>query len=135
MGIEPFLISSSLEFVLAQRLVRKLCPGCKEEYLPTDSEAKLIGELAAGRSIYRSSGCSKCFNTGYSGRTGIFEVMPVTDRLKLLINEKADGEKIKKAAREDGMEPLRTHGISKVLNGVTTIEEVFRVTSEQSETG
>jgi len=135
MGIEPFLISSSLEYVVAQRLVRQLCPSCREQYVPSEGERSILGGIEEGRNLYRAKGCGGCFHTGYAGRTGIFEVMVVTDTIKQLINEKGDGETIKKAALKEGMAPLRNHGLLKVLSGETSLEEVLRVTAAQGKEG
>ncbi len=131
-GIEPFLISSSLLCVVAQRLVRVLCPDCKEPYDP-DARAINIGltrEQLKNHTIYRAKGCESCFQTGYRGRVGIFEIMEVSDRLQNLILKSFDAYQIKQLALEEGMITLRHDGIDKVLQGVTTIEEVIRVTQQ-----
>lgn len=132
-GIEPFLISSSLLSVVAQRLVRVLCPDCKEAYTPEGPLLKAIGLTKAqvqNHTIYRSRGCESCFQTGYSGRLGIFEIMHITDRMQNLILQNFDAFQIKKLAVEEGMITLRGDGIDKILQGVTTIEEVLRVTQQ-----
>ena len=128
-GIEPFLISSSLLAVIAQRLVRVLCPECKEPYVP-DSTTLNIGltdEDIKNHTIYRAKGCESCFQTGYRGRVGIFEIMLITDKMQNLILKNFDSFQIKRLARKEGMITLRQDGIDKVLQGVTTIEEVLRV--------
>ena len=131
MGIEPFLITSSVIAILAQRLVRVICENCKEEYTPDEESLRNIGigpEIVAGRKIYRGKGCPACLNTGYRGRTGIFEVMNMDDTLKNLILKTSDANAIRYRAIKRGMVTLRGDGAQKVLDGITTIEEVFRVT-------
>lgn len=133
MGIEPFLITSSIIAILAQRLVRIICRDCKEEYTPDEESLKSIGitpHMSAGKKIYRGRGCPSCLNTGYRGRTGIFESMILSDPLKSLIIKTADANAIKNMAVEQGMITLRRDGAQKVLNGITTIEEVFRLTHQ-----
>jgi general secretion pathway protein E len=128
-GIEPFLISSSLLAVIAQRLVRVLCPECKEPYVP-DSTTLNIGlsdEDIKNHTIYRAKGCESCFQTGYRGRIGIFEIMLITDKMQNLILKSFDAFQIKQLAKKESMVTLRQDGIDKVLQGVTTIEEVLRV--------
>ena len=133
MGIEPFLVTSSVIAILAQRLVRTLCSACKEAYIPDEESLQNIGivsDMIAGRTIYRGSGCPSCLKTGYRGRTGIFEMMMLTDTVKNLILRTSDANAIKRTAVEQGMVTLRQDGAKKVLAGVTTIEEVFRVTQQ-----
>lgn len=130
-GVEPFLISSSLIAVIAQRLLRTLCNDCKEAYRPDDLAFKSIGmdpERSSNRRIYRARGCENCFHTGYKGRNAIFEIMVLNEELRSLILKSYDSNVIKKRALELNMLSLRQDGIQKLLNGVTTIEEVFRVT-------
>ncbi|HVU72675.1 MAG TPA: ATPase, T2SS/T4P/T4SS family [Mycobacteriales bacterium] len=131
MGIEPFLVGSALDCVLAQRLARRLCEKCKEPYTPTE-ETLLAARFPwePGQPIptlHRAVGCSACSKTGYKGRLALHEVMPVTERLERLAVERASGEAIGKAAREDGMETLRSDGLAKVAEGHTTLDEIFRV--------
>ena len=131
MGVEPFLISSSVLAVVAQRLVRVLCNNCKKAYEPSTIYLNSIGLSPVrfkGTHIYKAVGCEKCINTGYSGRLGIFEIMVLTERLKGLILETFDSNRIKSEAVKEKMRSLRQDGIQKVLDGVTTIEEVLRVT-------
>lgn len=128
MGCEPFLIATSLLGVIAQRLVRVLCPHCKEPYTPTDTELaslEITRERIAGHQIYRAKGCSECNQKGYLGRTVINELLVVTEEVRSLIMQRQDAGTIKKAAIAAGMEPMREHGIQKILAGVTTIEEVL----------
>ncbi len=130
-GIEPFLISSSVIAVAAQRLVRVLCSHCKKPYTPDGMALKSTGitpDHVKNTTIYRASGCEKCFNTGYRGRIGIFEIMVMNGKLKNLILKTYDSNLIKKEALNQNMITLRQDGIQKVLDGITTIEEVLRVT-------
>ena len=130
MGIEPFLVTSSVIAILAQRLVRVICDCCKEEYNPDPESLESIGltpGILAGRKIYRGKGCPACLNTGYMGRTGIFELMLITDEIQNLILKTSDANTIKKKAMEQGMVTLSRDGARKVMDGMTTIEEVFRV--------
>ena len=130
MGVEPFLISSSVIAVIAQRLIRVLCNRCKEAYVPDDIMLKSIGitdDQTKNHTIYRAKGCEECFNTGYRGRLGIFEIMIMQGDLKSLILKTYDANMIKEAALKQGMITLREDGIQKVLNGVSTIEEILRV--------
>jgi general secretion pathway protein E len=133
MGTEPFLVSSSVIAIMAQRLIRVICEGCKEPYEPDEESLLTIGitpEMAAGRQVYRGLGCPACLNTGYSGRRGIFELMVFDDNIKNLMLKTSDANSIKREAVAQGMVTLRQDGAQKVLEGVTTIEEVFRVTQE-----
>ncbi len=130
-GVEPFLISSSVIAVVAQRLVRVLCNECKEPFRPDEMALKRIGiipEHFKDRILYRANGCGNCFHTGYKGRTGIYEIMVLGDQLKSLVLKTFDSNLIRKTAMENKMISLRQDGILKLINGVTTIEEIFRVT-------
>ncbi len=128
MGCEPFLIATSLLGVISQRLVRVLCPHCKQPYAPSDFELSSLGltrdQVAAGR-VYKAVGCDNCNQKGYLGRTIIQELMMVNEELRHLIMQRKDGGTIKKAALANGMKTFRDHGIQKVLQGITTIEEVM----------
>ncbi|MGD9022473.1 MAG: type II secretion system ATPase GspE [Deltaproteobacteria bacterium] len=133
MGTEPFLVSSSVVAILAQRLVRVICADCKESYTPDQESLESINitpQMAVGKTICRGRGCPSCLNTGYKGRTGIFELMLLDDAIKNLILRTADANAIKREAVEQGMISLRKDGAQKVLEGITTIEEVFRVTQQ-----
>ena len=133
LGVEPYLIASSLNAVIAQRLVRLLCNECKQECQLEPSHIKTLngaGQEYIGEYVYKPQGCSKCFNTGYLGREAIFEVMLMNDWLKSLILETSDSNQIKNAALKFGMTTLRQDGMSKVVKGITSIEEVLRVTKE-----
>ena len=128
-GIEPYMLAPSLLVVVAQRLLRKLCPDCKEAYEPTPdlvNSIKLKAEL-----IYKPKACSKCNNTGYRGRVSISEVMVVSEEIKSLINQKASFQKIKEVARAAGMQTLYESGIKKVEQGATSLEEALSVTLGQ----
>jgi type IV pilus assembly protein PilB len=131
MGIEPYLVSSALDCVLAQRLARKLCARCKEAYMPTEDElAGAQFPLGPGQpppELYRAVGCTACGNTGYKGRMAIHEVMTVTEEIERLVVESASSEEIKKVARSQGMATLREDGMAKVGLGQTSIEEILRV--------
>lgn len=131
MGIEPFLISSSVLAIIAQRLVRVLCGECREPYVPDEEALAKIGadpSRLAGITVFRSAGCQSCMNTGFKGRAAIFEMMIFDEALKKLILTTSDANQIRAAAVRAGMATLLNDGIRKVMDGVTTIEEVFRVT-------
>jgi|Deesub1362B_J571_1020462.scaffolds.fasta_scaffold00104_48 type IV pilus assembly protein PilB len=133
MGIEPFLVSSSVILILAQRLARKICNNCKvEERFPENTLLKLgfTEEEVKNIKCYKGKGCPACNNSGYKGRVALYEVMPVKDELKELILEGASAQELKKAAIRLGMKTLRRSGLNKVKAGVTSIEEVLRVTFE-----
>jgi general secretion pathway protein E len=128
MGVQPFLISSSLVAVLAQRLIRVLCSECKKEAYPTEYQLNLIDDAGINEStpIYEPVGCHKCSDTGYSGRTCVAELMMVTDEVRSLILKQADSSTIKKMAVKQGMITLRKDALSKVIDGITSIEEMLR---------
>ncbi len=134
MGVEPFLVSSSVNAIMAQRLVRKICPHCKEAYVPSNTYLERVGLSPikfAGRELFRGVGCAACLQTGYKGRIGIFELMGLTPAMKSVILTTSDAGQIKKQALSSlstGMTTLRQDGLRKVLAGMTTLEEVFRVT-------
>jgi len=159
MGIEPFLVASSMLAILAQRLVRVLCRECRRPYIPSESELSQIGldmekikrfwdKKANARYtmgvvdpypewwgkdivLYKPQGCEKCSFLGYRGRSGIYELLLITDEVRSLVLRKADANTIKRAAIQEGMQTLRDDGAKKVLLGITTIEEVMRVTQEE----
>jgi general secretion pathway protein E len=133
MGIERFLVTSSVIAILAQRLVRVICNECKEAYTPSNESLQSIGispERLDGKKIYRGRGCPACLQTGYKGRNGIFEFMILDDAIKNIILKTSDANAIKRTAVEQGMTTIRQDGAQKVLDGITTIEEVFRVTQQ-----
>ena len=133
MGIEPFLVASSVEALVAQRLVRRLCPACRKPW-PVDMELLKAADFPLERLkegvIYESSGCEECRLTGFRGRTGIYEILLVNDHIRPLVVSRASSNEIKGVAIRQGMRTLRTDGWNKVLQGVTTLEEVLRVSEE-----
>jgi general secretion pathway protein E len=134
MGIKDYLLSSTIIGILAQRLVRVACPNCQVPCSPDPAilkEMKLDGQNHAGFNIIEVKGCERCSQTGYLGRAGIFEFLPITDRIQKLIQEKRDSNVIKDVARKNGMRTLREDGWIKVKQGITTIPEVLRVTQEE----
>jgi len=136
MGVKPFLVSSSIRAVLAQRLIRKICPDCKEPYSPTEAELRALNLNAASLAEARFAkgrGCDRCRGTGYRGRAGIFEIFTVDDEIRHLINENAPVSKIRQRARDLGMRTLREDGIRKVAAGMTTPEEVIAATMGDKE--
>jgi len=136
MGVKPFLVASSVAGVMAQRLVRTICPECRKAYEPSTKDLLLLNkkkeDLKDGK-LYRGQGCTACSHTGYRGRIGIFEVMPVTDRIRDLVLEKVPATVVKTRAREEGMRTMREDGFLKVGMGQTTIDEVLRVTQSDIE--
>ena len=133
MGVEPFLISSSLAASVAQRLVRKLCARCREPYVPTDRELTEIGifrRALENRTIYRAAGCAHCNQSGYFERTAIYEILVVDDSIRGLVAKGIDSKSIQDAAVRRGMKTMRMHGARKVLAGETSIAEVLRQTEE-----
>lgn len=130
MGVEPFLIASSVNAFLAQRLVRKLCNHCKVPYKPSQKVMKELGlkptQLKGGK-LYNAKGCNKCINTGYSGRVGLYELLPVSNEIRKFIMAHTDSVQIKEKALSEGMKTLMQDGLNKAIQGLTTIEEVMRV--------
>ncbi len=132
-GVKPFLVGSCLNLVMAQRLVRTICENCKVEYEASAEELDLLSiDLASikGRPLYHGKGCSHCRNTGYHGRTGIFELIPMSRSIRGLVFDQANEDEIRQQAMKDGMQSLRESGIKKVLAGITTVHEVLRSTVE-----
>lgn len=125
MGIEPYLLSSCIVGVLAQRLVRCICPHCKEEYVPTSRELQSLG--IDSKILYRGKGCSACYNTGFKGRHGVYELMPVNNEIKKQIVQSPDAIQMRRVALDCGMISLLAHGAELVKQGVTTVAEVLRV--------
>ena len=126
-GCEPFLIATSILGVLAQRLVRVLCPHCKAPHTPTDFDLQTLGitrQRAMSANICKAKGCDQCGQKGYIGRTVIAEILPVTDNVRSLVMQRKDGNTIKRQAVANGMKTFRDHGVQKVLAGITTIEEL-----------
>jgi general secretion pathway protein E len=134
MGIEPFLVSSSVVAIIAQRLIRIICPDCRAGYSPPQEELGKLGlaiRNGKGKTFYRGQGCTSCMNTGYRGRTGIYEVLVLDDEIRTLILSKTDANTIKNRAVEKGMTTLKQDGAMKITRGVTTTEEVLRVTQDE----
>lgn len=136
MGVEPFLVASSLLGVVAQRLIRRVCTKCRLEHEPTEYQLNQMGlkSIPQGAKFYRAVGCASCSNSGYSGRTVIHELMLIDDHIRSLIVKSADAGVVKKAAVARGMVTLREDGIAKVLQGITTIDELFRATHAEDVT-
>ena len=128
MGIEPFLVASSLVCVLAQRLIRVICPHCKESYKPTAQELEYLKLDTFPSLLYRGKGCDKCLGKGYLGRTGIYELLEITPEIIKMIGERRDAKAIKAAAITEGFRPLQENAVDKILKGITTMEEVLRIT-------
>lgn len=131
MGVEPFLISATLESVVAQRLVRSVCPDCRVEFEPDEDVLMELGpdaDLVRGRTLSYGKGCDKCHHTGYRGRTGLFEIMTIDDEIRRLIEANASIEELREAALTGGMRSLREAGLRAAAEGRTTIEEVLRET-------
>jgi len=131
MGAEPFLVESTLVAVLAQRLVRKVCSVCGEPYTPTDRELASLDLLEAeGKNmrLQKGLGCTKCRGTGYYGRSAVFEVMAISPQIRTLIHQNVGSQEIQQQAIQEGMHTLRQSAIQKMKDGITTIEEVIRVT-------
>jgi general secretion pathway protein E/type IV pilus assembly protein PilB len=130
MGIEPFLVTSTLEMAMAQRLVRQICPDCREAYQPDRDQLPddLLEQLAPGQELYRGRGCRKCRQTGYHGRTGLFELMTTSDEIRETIMQRAGAGEVKRIAMGQGLRLLRQDGWIKVKQGMTTPDEVVRST-------
>jgi len=128
MGVEPFLVSSAISGVLAQRLVRRTCKVCKEEYIPDPGELPGDFKLEPGQKLIRGRGCRECRNTGYRGRLGIFELLMIDNELRDMIVQRRSATEMLTVTRKAGMKLMREDGWSKVLKGMTTVEEVVRVT-------
>lgn len=127
LGIPSYMIGTALNGVVAQRLVRMICANCKEAYSPTSDELKKGGVKWAGRKLYRGAGCQACSGSGYSGRTGIFEVLTISQKIKNLISSDAGEQEIFRAAVDAGMTPMHMDGLKKVAAGITTLDELTRV--------
>nr|WP_320013320.1 type II secretion system ATPase GspE [uncultured Desulfobacter sp.] len=133
LGVEPYLITSSVNHIIAQRLVRVLCRHCREEFVLSNADLssfESINGLAPGQKVFKPKGCPKCFDTGYLGRQAIMEILPLDEELKSLILETSDANLIKEAAIKKGMKTLRADGLTKVAQGITSLREVLRVTQE-----
>ena len=131
MGVEPFLISASLECILAQRLIRKICPSCRTTYEPNEHVLASLGlgiHDIGDKHFYYGKGCEACNNTGYKGRKGIYELLKISDPIREMINERAPGVLLRQKAIELGMTTLREDGMRSIYDGLTTIEEVVKYT-------
>ncbi|PKL46423.1 MAG: pilus assembly protein PilB, partial [Planctomycetes bacterium HGW-Planctomycetes-1] len=129
--LEPFLITATLEGIIAQRLVRKICLNCKEEYEPTEEqllELDLTPDIVKGKKFYYGRGCDQCNQTGYRGRLGIFEIMTFTDGMRELVMNHASTNVLRNAAKKNGMITLREKGLNAIYDGLTTIDEVVKET-------
>jgi type II secretion system protein E len=131
MGLKPYLVASTLQGVLAQRLVRTICPQCREQYAAGKEELSVLKMKAA--TLYRGRGCAQCSQTGYKGRIGIFELMVVNEKLRESIYQHRTNTLLKEKARQEGMQTLREDGLVKAVAGLTTVEEVMRVTQTDTE--
>lgn len=129
LGAEPYLVNAALTAVIAQRLVRKICPQCKETYPATDSEKRRIERegVKAPDQLYRGKGCAQCYKTGYRGRFGVYEIITINNEIQKLILSNSPAGRIRDAAKAAGMRGIRTDGMSKAVAGLTTVEEVVRV--------
>jgi len=128
MGVEPFLVSSAITGVLAQRLIRKICPGCKEEYTPAPSEVPSDLKLKPGQKLHRGAGCRDCRHTGYRGRFGIFELLMIDDDIRQMILARKSAVEIQEVGLTKDLKLMREDGWAKVIQGLTTVEEIVRVT-------
>ena len=136
MGIEPFLVTATLEGIVAQRLIRKICEHCKTPFEPSESQLMELGltpEDVKGKQFYYGKGCQRCNNTGYRGRTGIFEIMTFNDEIRELIMNHASTNVLRTASQRAGMRLLRDAGLAALYDGVTTIDEVVKETIAESE--
>jgi type II secretory ATPase GspE/PulE/Tfp pilus assembly ATPase PilB-like protein len=133
MGCEPYLVSSVLDGALAQRLIRRICAQCRVPHVPDPADLVAIGVAdAAGASLFRGAGCDACRGTGYRGRTGIYELFVLSEDVRSLILRKAPTGEIRRRAAESGMVSLREDGWARARAGITTVEEILRVTQEES---
>jgi type IV pilus assembly protein PilB len=131
MGVEPFLITATVEGIMAQRLVRKICAHCKTSFVPSRDqliELNLRAEELKGRKFYFGEGCDKCNNLGLKGRSGIYEFLVVTDELRELISKGASTDVLRNAARKNGVKGLRERGLDALFSGLTTVDEIVRET-------
>jgi len=133
MGVDPIYVGSSVRIIIAQRLLRKVCQNCKKEYTPDDDELQKLQvarKQIEGLKVYKGEGCPTCNGSGYKGRVAIYEIMPMTQELADMVFRRADLNELKAQAEKDGMRTLRNVAVEKWKNGITTSDEVIRVTSE-----
>ncbi|MHC4703935.1 MAG: GspE/PulE family protein [Planctomycetota bacterium] len=131
LGVEPFLITATIEGIVAQRLVRRICARCKTQFDPTEAqlmELKLLPEDVEGKVFYYGKGCSKCNGTGYRGRVGLFEIMVFNDEIRELVMNQASTGVLREAAVKNGMTLLRENGLAAIYDGITTIDEIAKET-------
>jgi type IV pilus assembly protein PilB len=131
LGVEPFLVASAVNLAAAQRLVRKICTGCKEPYEPGPDERVVLAEVGCPDTLYRGRGCKRCRNTGFAGRVALFELLRLTADIRGMIISENSGDRIQKQALEMGLVTLRHSGLRKVAQGITTVEEVLAVVADQ----
>jgi type IV pilus assembly protein PilB len=128
-GVEPYLISAAVNGILAQRLVRKICPHCKEEHTPSNEMREFLQlQGFASEKTFKGKGCDRCRKTGYSGRLGIYELLVMDDNLRDMVTRNPDVTQLRKLCRERGLVTLREDGFAKVMKGLTTVDEILRVT-------
>jgi type II secretory ATPase GspE/PulE/Tfp pilus assembly ATPase PilB-like protein len=130
-GVKPYMVAATVRAILAQRLVRCICSTCSEVYEPSDEEQRIVESVLPGtdaRELYRGAGCENCNNTGYQGRVGVFELLLTNEELKEMMLRNASSTQLRQRGRELGMKTLREDGVLKVINGVTTLAELLRVT-------
>ncbi|PYO29958.1 MAG: type II secretion system protein GspE, partial [Candidatus Rokuibacteriota bacterium] len=130
-GVEPFLVATAVNVAAAQRLVKKICPYCKEAYRPGPEEAALFAPGPAPELLYRGRGCKQCRDIGYSGRIALYEVFAVNAQVRRMIIDNVDADQIRKHAAESGMVTLREAGLRRVMQGQTTLDEIMSVVAEQ----
>jgi type IV pilus assembly protein PilB len=131
LGVEPFLVTATLEGIIAERLVRKICEKCKTPFEPSEGQLVELGlspDDVKGKKLFYGQGCDKCNNTGYRGRTGVFEIMLFNDEMRDLIMNQASTSVLRAAAQKAGMKRLRDNGLAAIYDGITTIDEVVRET-------
>jgi type IV pilus assembly protein PilB len=128
-GVEAYLISAAVNAILAQRLVRKICQHCKEEFTPSDEMREFLTlQGFAADKTFKGKGCDRCRKTGYAGRLGIYELLVMDDSLRDMVTRNPDVTHLRKLCRERGLVTLRQDGFNKVMNGLTTVDEILRVT-------
>lgn len=132
MGIEPFLVASSLICVLAQRLIRVICPNCRESYPATPQEVAYLDANSSSPLLYRGTGCNKCLGNGYLGRVGIYELLEITPEIRGMIVDRKDARTILETAVNSGFKTLQDNAVEKIINGTSTIEELLRVTQKEA---
>ena len=128
MGVEPFLVSSAISGVLAQRLIRQLCKHCREEYTPGPGDLPVDFSVERGQKLHRAKGCRECRQTGYRGRLGIYELLPIDEQVRDMIVRRKSAGDLLVSARAKGFKLTRGDGWTKVLKGITTVKEIMRVT-------